>query len=101
MTDGGTPKVTLQFLVDGEEQEIETESGEITCLWLLKCLCLNCRSICAMQVTLYGEPEQLLTKLAADLGQACSSWMSVPRRDAMKAHNIPIYTTWGKISNCK
>eukprot|EP00891_Asterochloris_glomerata_P001349 jgi/Astpho2/1349/e_gw1.00024.56.1_t len=26
--------------------------------------------------------------------------MSVPRRDAMKAHNIPIYTTWGKISNC-
>ena len=28
-TDGVTPMVTLQLLVDGEEQEIQTESGEI------------------------------------------------------------------------
>ena len=63
--------VTLQFLVDGEEQEVQTESGEIADLWLLNDLCLVCRAICAVQVTLYGEPDQLHTELAANLGQAC------------------------------
>ena len=57
--------VTLQFLVDGEEQEIQTESGKFTYLWLPDALCLVCRSICAVQVTLYGEPEQLHTELAS------------------------------------